>query len=49
MKRMKVYDEWLLKFILKLGHEKAILVLQSEAVGPNYRDTPAPYVFDPMC
>ena len=44
MKRMAVYEQWLLKHVLSVGTSRTLLVTQSETVAPNYRDAPPPYV-----
>jgi hypothetical protein len=44
MERMRVYEEWFLKEILQVGSSRTLVVTQSEAVRPNYRDTVAPSV-----
>ncbi|KAH8588310.1 amidase signature domain-containing protein [Bisporella sp. PMI_857] len=45
MRRMKVYEEWFLKIVMRVGTANTLVVMQSEDVQPNYRDDPPPQYY----
>ncbi|KAH8674353.1 hypothetical protein BGZ60DRAFT_513763, partial [Tricladium varicosporioides] len=45
MRRMRVYEEWFLQTVMRVGTANTLVVMQSEDVKPNYRDDPPPQYY----